>query len=88
MSLNLIKTFLILNAKKGWSDVARKKAAMTRKSKRSLKSQDNYSPELKSRLKLMEKDKDPRAKKLKKLMQSGKPLSSRKVDEMTAGYYE
>lgn len=33
MSTNLIKTLLILNAKKGWSDVARKKAAMTRKAK-------------------------------------------------------
>lgn len=32
-SLNTVKAVLILNAKKGWSDAARKKAAMTRKAK-------------------------------------------------------
>lgn len=34
MSLNLIKALLILNTKKGWSEAARKKAAMARKSKK------------------------------------------------------
>ena len=34
MSLNLIRALLILNAKKGWSEAARKKAAMTRKAKK------------------------------------------------------
>ena len=33
MSLNVIKAILILNAKKGWTDAARKKAALTRKAK-------------------------------------------------------
>lgn len=34
MSLNLVRALLILNAKKGWTDEARKKAALIRKAKK------------------------------------------------------
>lgn len=43
MSLNTIRALLILNAKKGWSDVARKKAALTRKAKAKGKSETSPS---------------------------------------------